>query len=116
MPCFIGAGRKRVLEVPLPPSIARGMDWLLAARPDSAVIFIPGRRGAAVFPGQPPRPRTVSRPYDLARGLAGGGAYSAGSFSSLHWPATSVLDLRGHAQPNWPRLFISLPARVQAAA
>ena len=45
----------RRLGVALPSPVARRVDRLLAARPDPAVVLVPGRRGAAVLARQPAR-------------------------------------------------------------
>ena len=83
---------EQFLEVPLPSPKSRGMDWLLASRPDSAVVFLPGRRGAAVFHRKPRRARAIQSQDDVARLVAGGDSGVARSFSSLDRQATNLLD------------------------
>ena len=61
---------RRIWELLAPSSVARGMGRLLAARLDPAVVFVSGRRGAAVLAGKPARQGPVEKLDDGTRTLA----------------------------------------------
>src|SRR5438067_1680642 len=89
---------------------------LFTPRSDPALVFPAGRCRAPLFPCQPDeerRPVTDAvRPCALALVPAGGSR----NISSLHAQHPDLFHLRGHADPDRPRLSVSLPARILFAA
>src|SRR5436190_17781893 len=92
------------------------MDRLLAARFDSAFVFVFGRRRAAVFDREPPRAWTTAGNDDPACGLAVARSDFAWSVSAIDKQGTNVLDFRGHTVANRPGLCLFVSARISADA
>src|ERR1043166_6668558 len=92
------------------------MDRLFAPRPDSAVVFIPGRRRVAVFDGEPGRARAITDEDGVSRGLAGAGSGVARSLSPVGRQIGDELDVRGYPFANRDGLRFSFSARLPAAA
>ena len=96
---------------------ARAVAGLLAARPDPARLLVPRRRVAAVLDREP-RGRGARRFGTMlgARRLAQRRADAARHLPALDRAAADVLDVRGHADADRPRLHVPVPARVRVAA
>ena len=95
---------------------ARAVAGLLAARSDSAGVLVPRRRVAAVLDRQPPRARARRFGSMLAHAVWRSVVLILlGIFlRSLERP--DLLDVRGHADADRPRLHVPVPAGVRAAA
>ena len=96
---------------------ARAVAGLLAARPDSARVLVPGRRVAAVLDREPQeRAARASGPDAGPRHVAQRGADPAGDLPALAGKPADILDLRGHAHADRPRLHVPVPAGLHVAA
>ena len=93
------------------------MGRLLAARPDPAVVLVPGRRGAAVLDRRP-RWRGGSR----GRGMTLHAFWRAlvlvvlGHLPAVGGPAADELHVRGHAHADRPGLRLPVPAGLPPGA
>ena len=100
---------QRVLVVSGLPPVARGMDRLLVARSDPAVVLVSWSAWHCRF--RSPAERAKGQPgmaKHAARLLAGGRAGVAWSFPAIHPQSSSnILDVRRHAQPD--RTWIRFP-------
>ena len=95
---------------------ARAVAGLLAPRSDSAGVLVPGRRGAAVLDRQPTR-HAAQRFGPHARARRAGAASALillGIFLRSLEPPADLLDVRGHADADRPRLHLPVPAGVRA--
>ena len=95
---------------------ARTVAGLLAARPDTARVLLPRRRVAAVFDRQSQRARGVVRHAARSRGTTERRPHAPRHLSQIDGVATDVLDLRGHADADRPRLHVPLPPRLRTEA
>ena len=92
MPGGVGISRKRVLAIPVSSSKSRGVDRLLVARPDPALVFIFGRSGLALFAGGAKGARGSAFRDGLACGASGTAARAARRVSALGESWDDVLD------------------------
>src|SRR5262249_38260806 len=90
--------RQRGLAMAGPSHPARRLDRLLAPRPHSALVYLPGRRRAPVFDCQPPSKRTVALTNVPACDLARSSARGAGGLSAIARATSNTVDVRRHAQ------------------
>ena len=96
---------------------ARAVAGLLAARPDSAGVLVPRRRVAAVLDRQPPRDGARRSARMLAHAVWRSVVLMLlGIFLRSLERHADVLDVRGHADADRPRLHVPVPARVRVAA
>src|SRR5258708_30009591 len=89
---------------------------MFARRPDPAGVLLPGRRRHAVRDCQPPGSRPGLRTDAGARGMAKHRARLPWDLPPLAGTLADLLDVRGHAHADRPRLRRTIPARVRAAA
>src|SRR5262249_12629368 len=111
-----GVPRQPRLGVPGPPPDPRRVDRLHPARPDPAVVLVPGRRGPAVLARRPGGAGAKLRGDGPARRLAGAGFGPAGRLPALAQGAADQLHLRGHALADRAGLLLPVPSRVRPAA
>src|SRR5205823_14026893 len=102
------------LDVPRLSPVARRVDRLLAARPDPAVVLVPGGCGAAVLAGEPAGAGAVAGLVVGARGLEGPGAGPAGGLSAVGGQASDEFHIRGHAVADRPGIRVPVRAGVPA--
>ena len=115
-PCRPSPAGQRILAVPRPPPKPRRLDWVLAARPDSALLLVPGRCGPALLARQPLGARPIAQADDPPRRVARAAAHPARRISAIHGPTPNLLDLRGHSQPDRLGLSRAVPARLPPRA
>src|SRR4029450_14121284 len=92
------------------------MVGLHAARFDSAVVLIPGRRGAPIFDSGSRSQGAIEMADDAACGLAGAGACALGCVSPFDVRETDELDIRRHTVADRPGLRAALPPGPHAPA
>src|SRR4051812_6707905 len=107
-----GAPGEPILGDPVPSSGARRVGGLLAARPDPAVVLLPGGRRAAVLPRRPGRPGAVAGEADRARNLEGARPRPARDLPPVGRAEADELHLRGHAHADRARVRLPVPARA----
>ena len=118
LPRSRGVSRQLVLERSRVPPDARRVGRLLAARPDSAVVLVSGRRGAAVLDrsrGWREAGRSAQMFAHAALAVAAADRCSASS-SARSAQHADELHVRRHAVADRPRLSVPVSARVRAAA
>src|SRR5262245_15826980 len=93
----------------------RRVGGLLAARPDPAVLFVPGRGGATIFARPPARERPKLRARLSARRLAGARARLPRRLFALGRQTANEFHLRGYALADRPWIRAALPDRPSAA-
>src|SRR5262249_19861719 len=98
------------------PCRLRRLDRLVAARHDPALVFFPGRCGAAIFNRLAVSPRTNVRAHARPRGVARAALDLARRLPALRVSLEAKLDFRGHVVANWIRLRVLIPARLLPAA
>ncbi len=110
------APRLGLLGLLLPSPEPRALGGRVAARPHPAFVLIPGGRGPRLLGGVAPRGGAVAAAPRPPRGLARGGARLPRHLAALGRAAADLLHIRGHADPDRPRVRLPRASRAAAAA
>ncbi len=96
--------------------VTRAVAGMFAPRPDSAGVLVPGRRGAAVLDRKPAEQGRALQPHARTRGVAEPRVDLPRHLPAIAVEGPDLLDVRGHAHADRPRLSLAVPAGVHVAA